>query len=178
MTSASPGLRARLQGLIPPAYREAAYRVIAGVLTALTGFQVLGTDDAALWSQLAVGTVTSLFALLYSTSTVRVALYALVGPLGGVLMAYGIIGDVKWAVLVASVGQVFGTATAAAKVVELSPSTLNVAVPANISTPSAAPVPAKVAVAVSSPREATAIRRHRRATNSPPAKVRRGDETP
>lgn len=181
MTSASPprhakaeGLRARLQGLIPPSYREAFQRAVAGVLTFLTGYQVLDADRAALWSQLALGTIASLFALLYATSTVRVALYSLVGPLGAVLMAYGIVQDEKWAVLVASIGQVFGTATAAAKVVELVPAVEPVGV--GFAAPGAdSPVPAQVAVAVSSPREATALRRARRASKKTPAKVRRGD---
>jgi len=180
MTSASPGgLRAQLQGIVKPQYREMAQRVIAGVLTLLTGYQVLDADKAALWSQLVLGTVGAVFALLYATSTARVALYALVGPLGAVLMAYGIVSDVKWAVLVASVGQVFGSATAAAKVVELSPSPINVAVPATVPTApsSAVPVTARVAVAVSTPREASAVRRHRRATNQPRAKASRGDST-
>lgn len=177
MTAAS--LRTRLQLLIPPAYREMAQRVVAGVLTALTGYQVLDHETAALWSQLALGTIASLFALIYSTSSARVALYALVGPLGGILMAYGIVSDTKWAILVASIGQVFGTATAAAKVVELAPTTGPTTVTTGvISFPSsAAPATAGVAVAVSSPREATAIRRHRRATKRPPAaKARRGDQ--
>jgi hypothetical protein len=175
MTTASPGLRDRLQGWIPPSYREMFQRVASGVLMLLTGYQLLDSEKAALWGQLALGTISAIFALLYATSSARVVLYALVGPVGGILMAYGLINDVKWAVLVASVGQVFGTATAAAKVVELVPAPTNAVVPSKITTSEAAPVTARVAVAVSSPREASAIRRHRRATKRPPAKGRRGD---
>ncbi|MBV9871731.1 MAG: hypothetical protein JO214_14015 [Frankiaceae bacterium] len=159
MTSVS--LRGRLQGLIPPTARETYQRIVAGVLTFLTGYQVLDADKAALWSQLALGTISALFALLYATSTARVALYALVGPVGGVLMAYGIISDVKWAVLVASIGQVFGVATAAAKVVELVPVRAAPALSGLAKVAATPDRPAHVVIAVASPREARAVRRHR-----------------
>lgn len=113
------GVRNRLQLLIPLRSRETFYRVVAGVLAALSGFGILDDNEALLWSQLAVGTVTALFAMLYATTTLRRALYALVGPIGALLMAYGIVNDIKWAIIAVAVGQVFGTTTAAAKVVEL-----------------------------------------------------------
>lgn len=157
------GLRARLQGWIPPTWREAGYRVVSGVLTFLTGYGILDGNNAVLWSQLAIGTITSLFALLYATSSARAALYAIVGPLGAVLMAYGIIQDEKMAVISAALAQVFGIATAAAKTVELAP--VNPALsghPTTIAT--TGPSPTHVAVSVGSPKQATAVRKARRAS--------------
>lgn len=135
------GVRNRLQLLIPLRARETFYRVVAGVLAALTGFGILDDNEAMMWSQLAVGTVTALFAMLYATTSIRRALYALVGPIGAVLMAYGIVNNWKWAVISVAVGQVFGTATAAAKVVELDHR--------------------GVAITVTSPHQATVVRRAR-----------------
>lgn len=124
MTSASElpataSWRLRLQHLIPADVRETGYRVITGLLTFLTGYGYLDNDQALLWGQVGLGTVTALFALLYTTDGLRQVLYVVTGPLGGLLMAYGIVSDVKWAVLVASIGQVFGMATAAAKTINI-----------------------------------------------------------
>jgi hypothetical protein len=122
MTSASElpaasSWRLRLQHLIPADVRETGYRVVTGALTFLTGYGYLDNDQALLWGQVGLGTLTALFALLYTTDGLRQVLYVVTGPLGGLLMAYGIVSDVKWAVLVASIGQVFGIATAAAKTI-------------------------------------------------------------
>ncbi|AYP70004.1 holin [Mycobacterium phage CRB2] len=160
--------RAWLQAHIPPADREILYRVVAGALTFLSGWGILDNERAVLWSQLGIGTVTALFALLYATSSVRVVLYTLVGPLGAVLLAYGIIQDEKWAVITASLAQVFGIATAAAKTVEMLP-------PERLSGVVVAPAATKVktAVAVRTPKEARAVRRAR-----PKARSTRRSRTP
>lgn len=164
-------VRSRLQVILSPGVRDQLYRTLAGALTFLSGWGILDDQNAVLWSQLGVGTIGSLFAMLYATSTARQALYALVGPLGAVLMAYGIIQDTKWAIIVASLGQVFGMATAASKTVELVP---GVAAPGlGIAETTTVTVPAQVAVAASTPREAAVIRRSRRASKTP-AKARRG----
>lgn len=158
MTPTSPlaGIQAWLQGHIPAEAREDFYRLAAGTLTFLTGFGLVDNNEGALWGQLVVATITALFALLYSTSNLRVVLYTLVGPLGAVLMAYGLISDVHWAVVLAAIGQVFGVATAASKAVEMVPSaTFSAAL-------LSAPAP-KVALAVASPSEARAVRRSRAA---------------
>ena len=153
-TSVLSGLLDRLQQLLPASSRETLYRIVAGVVMFLTGYGVIDGHQGALWSQLAVATITCLFALLYSTSDARAALYLVVGPLGAVLMAYGLISDTSWAVIVSSVGQILGVTTAAAKAVEVE----------NL-TPVAPPVrsePPEEVVAVSTPREATTVRRRRR----------------
>lgn len=108
----------RIRELIPEKRREEFYRIVAAVSTGLLAFGFLDEQETALWTQLGISVVTTLFALLYTTSAWRASLYALVGPLGAVLMAYGIVSDVRWALIVAAVGQLFGIATAAAKTVQ------------------------------------------------------------
>ncbi|UYL88126.1 holin [Gordonia phage Evaa] len=108
----------KLRNAIPEKRREEFYRVVAGVTTFLLAFGVLDNQEAALWTQLGLATVTCLFALLYSTSAWRSAIYALAGPAGAVLMAYGLVGDQTWALVVAAVAQLFGITTAASKVTQ------------------------------------------------------------
>lgn len=112
-------LKAYLRELIPESQREMGFRLVSAVSVALLGIGVVDSEQAALWTQAGVGTVTLLFAWLYATSSARAALYALTGPIGGLVMAYGLVNDVKWAVVTAAIGQAFGVTTAAAKVVQL-----------------------------------------------------------
>ncbi|UJE15669.1 membrane protein [Gordonia phage Ligma] len=112
-------IRDSIRAAIPEGAREAYYRAVAGVTAFLLAFGVLDNQEAALWTQLGLTAVTSLFAMLYSTQAWRTALYAIVGPLGSVLMAYGIVADVRWALITAAVGQLFGITTMAAKTVQL-----------------------------------------------------------
>lgn len=119
-----PGLleswRAKLQAHIPAAWREWGYRAASGAVMFLLAFGVLDVNSAALWTQFGVGLVTLIFALIYAYTPVRVALYAFLGIGGSVLMYYGIVSDVRWALITAAVAQAFGIATAAAKTVTAS----------------------------------------------------------
>jgi hypothetical protein len=116
--SLTPSWLDKIRKLFPASDREWGYRIVAAISTGLMAFGLLNTEDAALWTQLGVSVITTLFALLYSTSTWRSALYVVVGPIGGLLMAYGIGQGVNWAIIVSAVGQLFGIATAAAKTVQ------------------------------------------------------------
>lgn len=109
----------RLRALIPASSREGLYRIAGAVTTLLFGLGVLTSDEAAQWAQLIVSLITLLFAFLYATSSWRVALYAVTGPLGSILMAYGIVNDVRWAVIAASVGYALGITSAAAKTIQV-----------------------------------------------------------
>lgn len=117
MTSNDSGLRARLQHLIPAVYREFGYRLSSAVTLGLLAFGILDSNAAALWAQFGVGLVTLLFALLYSTDSVRTAIYAFTGVGGSVLLYYGLVSDVRWALITAAIAQAFGITTAAAKTV-------------------------------------------------------------
>lgn len=108
----------RLRTLVPQSSREGLYRLAGAVTTLLFGLGVLTSDQAAQWAQLTVSLITLLFAFLYATTSWRLALYAVTGPLGSILMAYGIVNDARWAVIAASVGYALGITTAAAKVVQ------------------------------------------------------------
>lgn len=110
-----PGWLVRLRDYIPERYRETFHRVASAVTVLLLAIGLTSPDKAPLWGQLAVATVASLFSILYTTSYWRVALYTLVGPAGGLLMAYGIVTDTRWALITAAVGQIFGITTSAAK---------------------------------------------------------------
>lgn len=112
----------RVRAVVPENQREAVYRFVGGLGLFLFAFGVLDDMEASLWTQLGVSTVTLLFALLYATSTWRVALYAVVGPLGAVLMAYSIVTETRWGLIVAATGQALGITTAAAKTVQRAPS--------------------------------------------------------
>nr|YP_009950068.1 tail length tape measure protein [Mycobacterium phage Serendipitous]AYB70558.1 hypothetical protein SEA_SERENDIPITOUS_16 [Mycobacterium phage Serendipitous] len=121
MTSNDPvpvgGLRGRLQLLIPASWREGWYRIASGGVMFLLAFGLLDANEAALWTQFGVGLVTLIFALIYAYTPARVALYAFLGVGGSVLLYYGIVTDVRWALITAAVAQAFGIATAAAKTV-------------------------------------------------------------
>ncbi|OMB79310.1 hypothetical protein A5743_14355 [Mycolicibacterium conceptionense] len=108
----------RIRAWVKPEWREPGYRVAGAAIMMLFALGVLKQEEAALWTQLVVSVITSLFALLFATSTWRAALYLIVGPLGGVLMWYGIVNAATWAVIAAAVAQAFGITTAAAKTVQ------------------------------------------------------------
>ncbi|UBF41619.1 membrane protein [Gordonia phage CaiB] len=108
----------KIRAVIPEGRREDFYRVVTAVATGLLAFGFLDDQKAALWTQLGLALVTTLFALLYATSQWRVALYSITGPVGAVLMGYGIVSDTRWALIAAAVAQLFGMATAAAKTVQ------------------------------------------------------------
>lgn len=118
MTSNNPGVRARLQTILPAPLRETFYRFSGALTLLLFAFGILDASTQALWGQLGVGLVTLVFALVYATTPARVALYAVTGPIGAVLLYYGIVTDVRWALITAAVAQAFGIVTAAAKTVQ------------------------------------------------------------
>lgn len=93
--------------------QDYTYSLVTGAVTFLLALGVVDQVQAALWTQLAIGVVTLVFAVVASPSMARSSVYALTGPLGAVLMAYGIVNDARWAVITAGVGQVLGLTTAA-----------------------------------------------------------------
>lgn len=113
--SSGPRWLARLRDHLPERYRESFYRSASVVMSLLLGLGATSADRVFLWWQMGVAVVTSLLAMLYATSYWRVAMYTVVGPLGALLMAYGIVNDARWALVTAAVGQLFGITTSAAK---------------------------------------------------------------
>ena len=98
--------------------RETFYRLVSAVAIALFGVGVLTATEQALWVQLGIATVTLVFAVMYSTSNWRTALYLVTGPLAAVLGAYGLVQGVDWAVITTAVAEALGITTAAAKTVQ------------------------------------------------------------
>lgn len=115
-----PGWLGTLAGKINPAQREGWYRAISGLFLMLWAAGVLAEQEALVWSQFGISTVTLLFAVLYATSNWRAALYGLIVPLAAVLTWYGIATGVNWPLVAAAVAQVLGITTAAAKTVQRS----------------------------------------------------------
>lgn len=115
-----PGWLGTLAAKINPAQREGWYRGISGLFLMLWAAGVLAQDEALVWSQFGISTVTLLFAVLYATSSWRAALYGLIVPLASVLTWYGIATGVNWPLVAAAVAQVLGITTAAAKTVQRS----------------------------------------------------------
>lgn len=107
------GLLARIRSVVPESAQGYGYSLASGAVMFLLALGVVNNEEAALWTQLAIALVTCMFALIYSPSTWRASLYLIVGPLGAVLMGYGLIADEKWAIIVAASGQVLGITTAA-----------------------------------------------------------------
>ena len=118
MMTSDDRLLDRVRALVPERAREAWYRAATGGVMLLFTLGVMDADAAAAWTQLVLGTVTLVFALLWTTSRWRIALYSVTGPLGGVLMYYGLVTDTKWALITAAVAQAFGISTAAAKTIQ------------------------------------------------------------
>lgn len=105
----------KLRALVPARYREIGYRVSNTLTIVLLVGGYVTSTEAALWSGLVTGVITLVFALLHATSTWRAAIYVFTGPLGSVLLAYGVVDDVKWAFIVSAAGYALGITTAAAK---------------------------------------------------------------
>lgn len=109
----NPTIGDRIRSIIPKSMKDQAYSYLSAAIMFLMAFGVVDDQQAALWTQLGIALVTFTFTLLYATSTWTMSLYAVVGPLGAVLMAYGLISDEKWAIVTAAVGQALGITTAA-----------------------------------------------------------------
>lgn len=118
MTTKTVTFLDRVRALFPPEYREAAYRAVAGIATLLAGTAFLSQEEAALWTQLGLSSVTLLFAALYATSTWRLVLYPVLAAVGPLLVWYGVVSDESWPLILQAAVQIFGLSTAAAKVVQ------------------------------------------------------------
>lgn len=102
-----------LKTRLPESSRDYAYALASAVVLFCSAFGLVDNEQAALWTSLAVACVTLLYAAFYSPSQIRATFYTIVGPLGAILMAYGLIGDARWAIITAAVGQALGITTAA-----------------------------------------------------------------
>lgn len=104
-----------IRSAIPATVREKWYVTSGAFITFLVGWKLLDESTAAAWTQLAVATITLFFAVLYSRSTLRTALYGILLAVQGVAQLYGILSGSQWAAIIALAATLLGTATAAAK---------------------------------------------------------------
>lgn len=103
---------------IQPEWRETAYRVVTGVVGLLLAFAYLSQEEAALWTQLGLSTVTLAFAGLFATSTWRRVLYPVLAAGGALLVFYGYVTNEQWPLILQAAVQLFGLSTAAAKTIQ------------------------------------------------------------
>src|SRR5689334_11965312 len=75
MTSTATGVLARIRASIKPEWREGGYRVVTGAIMLLFALGVMEKEEAALWTQLGISVITTLFAIVFATSGWRTALY-------------------------------------------------------------------------------------------------------
>lgn len=114
---------------LKPEYRETFYRYVTGVVGLLVAFAYVSQEEAALWTQLGLSSVTLLFAALFATSTWRQVLYPVLATGGALLVWYGVVTNEQWPLILQAGIQLFGLSTAASKVVQLVPSSSSVAPP-------------------------------------------------
>jgi hypothetical protein len=104
-----------IRSAIPATVREKWYVTSGAIITFLVGWKLLDQSTASAWTQLAIATITLFFAVLYSTSTLRTALYGVLLAVQALAQVYGILSGSQWAAIVALAATLLGTATAAAK---------------------------------------------------------------
>lgn len=105
---------------IRPEWRETGYRWVSGAVGLLLTLAYLSQEEAALWTQLGLSSVTLLFAGLFATSTWRRVLFPFLAAAGGLLVWYGVGTEQAWPLILQAALQMFGISTAAAKVVQVS----------------------------------------------------------
>jgi hypothetical protein len=104
-----------IRSAIPASFRERAY-VVVTALVGIFAAQGVVTDAAApVWISVGAAAVTLFFAVLYSTSTVRLSLYALLGTVSTVAQLYGYFSSTQWSSYLGLAAALLGLSFAAAK---------------------------------------------------------------
>lgn len=111
------GIIERTRNFLPESARESWYRIGGALVIFFGSWGYLDGSEVQQWSALVAATVTLLFAALYSTSTVRTALYLFLVAVQGVAGLYGILDDQRWGGIVTLAAFALGVTTAAAKTV-------------------------------------------------------------
>lgn len=105
----------RVRGWFPPGLREKAYNIAGTAVVALGAWGVIHDSSVAAYSQLAVATVTLLFAILYSTDNLRTALYSTLLAVQGAALVYSVGSNESWAAILSIAAAVLGTQTASGR---------------------------------------------------------------
>ena len=101
-----------IRSAIPAGARQRYYDVVTALVGALALWGYLSVSNTQLWLAVGINVVSLLFAVLYATSTVRQAFYAVLAAASAVAGSYGILNDVKWAAVLSLVAAILGTAVA------------------------------------------------------------------
>lgn len=105
-----------VRSLIPPTARKRAYDIATAIVAGLGMWGYLDTTEVMQWTSVAVSAVALVFAVLYSTSTIRMTLYTLCGSLGVVAGSYGVLTGSQAAGIMAVAVAVLGIAVAGSEV--------------------------------------------------------------
>lgn len=104
-----------IRAVVKPEYREKFYNLVGAAVALLGAFGLAGDNTAATVAQLVLAAAALLFAILYSTSTVRTALYGVLAAAQAVAALYSIGNDATWAGVLSIAAAVLGTQVAAGR---------------------------------------------------------------
>ena len=100
---------------LPPAFRERAYNYVGATVVVLGAWGLADQNKAATIAQLVLAAVTLGFAVLYSTNTLRAALYGVLAAAQPVAALWAFGSADKWAAVLAMAAAVLGTQTASGR---------------------------------------------------------------
>lgn len=100
---------------VRPEYREKAYNLVGAAVVVLGSFGMVDSNAAATLAQLVLALVALVFAILYSTSQLRVALYGVLVAAQATAALWSLGNDAKWAAILSMAAAVLGTQVAAAR---------------------------------------------------------------
>ena len=104
-----------VRSAIPATYRERAYVVVVAVVGIFAAQSIVTKDAAPVWISVGTAAVTLFFAVLYSTSTVRLSIYALLGAISTAAQLYGYFSSTQWSSYLGLAAALLGLSFAAAK---------------------------------------------------------------
>lgn len=105
----------KLRSFFTNAKREKTYILVIALVVLLGGLGIITEAEVALWTTAAVATVALLFAMLFATSNLRLAVYGLVAALGPLLTWYSIGTGAQWTAIIAFFGSALAIGKAATK---------------------------------------------------------------
>lgn len=104
-----------VRSVLRPEYREKFYNTVGAAVVVLGGWGLVDNNTAATVAQLVLALGALVFAILYTTSELRVALYGLLVAVQAVAALWSIGNDATWAGVVSMAAAVLGTQVAAGR---------------------------------------------------------------
>lgn len=104
-----------VRSVLRPEYRQQVYNLVGVAVVVLGGYGVVDNNTASTVAQLVLALTALLFAVLYSTSELRVALYGTLVAVQAVAALWSIGNDATWAGIVSIAAAVLGTQVASGR---------------------------------------------------------------